>query len=228
MALIYEMAVEERPREKLRRLGAEQLSEVELIAILLRTGKQGRSVLDVARDVHQDVLGSNWGHSPRFEWRDFTSVSGIGVDKAVTLSAAIELGRRVEQYRYEAEHHDFSSPEAVANYFFPRLRDLAHEEVHSCLLNAKNILLRSTRISSGGINSSIVDVRMLMKEAIRWDAVNMIMVHNHPSGNPDPSREDIEITRRVAEAGRVLNIHLLDHIIIGNDIFVSLKRKGYV
>lgn len=227
MARIADLTAAERPRERLQQWGAEQLSDVDLLAILLRTGRKDHSVLDVAREVYEEVLAQNISQSGMSSWRDFLVVKGVGTDKAVTLSAAIELGRRVAaRERSRRDRVNMSKPEAVRDYFMHHLRDKQHEEVHVCFLDTKNGLIRTQLLSQGGMNSSVVDVRLLMKEALRWNAVSMILVHNHPSGNPEPSRDDIALTRRLADAGLIMDIRLLDHVIIGDGEFTSMKRRG--
>lgn len=226
MTKMTDLAEQERPREKLRRIGPEYLTDVELLAILLRTGRKGQSVMEMARIVYDEILERRIDRTGMVHWRDWMDVSGIGADKASTLAAAIELGRRIEERKILRDDRiRMNTPETVSAYFMPRLGHLNHEEVHICFLSMKNHLIRTWNVSRGGMDASIVDVRLLMKEALRWDAVGMILVHNHPSGSPEPSTEDIELTKRIAKAGEVMDIHLLDHIIIGDGKFISMKRE---
>lgn len=224
--LLRELTEEERPREKLEKFGPEHLTEVELIAILLRTGRTGRSALDLAREMHEILFRQKLDTYGRLQWKDFTEIKGIGKAKAITLTAAIELGRRVLMQQAKRTGANFNNPERVANYFFPRLQQLECEKLFCCYLNVKNNLICDVEISHGGISNSIADVRMIMAEALRWRAAAMILVHNHPSGNPDPSEEDVVMTRRIAEAAEIMDVQLLDHIIIGDGIFYSFRRQG--
>lgn len=226
MVMIREMAESERPREKLLRYGAEHLTDTELVAILLRSGTAGRSVLEMAREVHETLFAAEIGGYGNAHWRDLTEIKGIGRDKAATLCAAVEFGKRLTQRQLVGSQPNFGSAQVVADYFMQRLRFLDHEELHVCYLNIKNRLLHEQCISHGGMSSSIADPRLIMREALRWRATAMILVHNHPSGDPAPSPEDVELTRRLVQAGEILEIRVLDHIVIGDGIFASLHREG--
>ena len=221
--MIREMTEEERPREKLLNHGVQALNEVELIAILLRTGRAGHSVLDMAREVHRKILYETLNHCSDFAWSDFTEIKGIGKDKAATLCAALELGRRAILRRRTWQKEDFGRPELVAEYFYPRLSHLKHEELHACYLDNRNRLIQDIRLSSGGLDGSIVDMRSLFAPALRLGATGIILVHNHPSGDPSPSSADVRMTREIADVARPLGITLHDHIIIGKAGHASLK-----
>lgn len=226
MATIREMAAADRPREKLLQHGAEYLTDTELVAILLRSGTAGRSVLEMAREVHETLFAAEIGGYGNVHWRDLTEIKGIGRDKAATLCAAVEFGKRLTRRQITSQQPNFGNAQTVADYFMQRLRFLDHEELHVCYLNIKNRLLHEQRLSHGGMSSSIADPRLIMREALRWRATALILVHNHPSGDPTPSPEDVELTRCLVRAGEILDVQVLDHIVIGDGVFASLHREG--
>ena len=226
--MIREMAEKERPREKLLHHGVQALHDVELIAILLRTGRAGHSVLDMAREVHRKILYGSLHHCSDLTWADFTEIKGIGKDKAATLCAALELGRRVMSQRRVWQKEDFGRPELVAEYFYPRLSHLKHEELYACYLDNRNRLIQDIRLSSGGVDASIMDMRSLFAPALRLGATGIILVHNHPSGDPRPSEADQKVTQRAVRAAQTLDLRLLDHIVIGEGRYISMKRESIV
>lgn len=221
----------EQPRERLRNLGAAVLSDAELLAILLRTGTRSRDVLAVARDllhafssrVTEDRLIDIAGRS----LTELETIDGIGPVKAVTLAAAFELGNRVIARSF-SERPVIGNPQNVAGYFIPRFRALKKEEFHVVLLNTAGRIIRYDRVSEGTLNSSIVHPRDVFRAAIIEGAASIIGLHNHPSGNPEPSREDLVITRQLVEAGNLLGIPLRDHIIIAGEEFTSLAERGVI
>jgi DNA repair protein RadC len=213
----------ERPREKMLRRGAAALSDAELLAILLRSGTGRSTALDMARDIlmQEHSLRAIGGRSAE----ELMRVRGIGEAKAVELLAAFEVGRRVEA----AEAGDkpvIRSPEDAARLMIPVLREQTVEHFHVLILDAMNRLKVGVRVTSGTLNASLVHPREVFKPAIDHRAASIIVVHNHPSGNPEPSREDIEITRQLVEAGKVVGIPLHDHIIVAGDRYTSLAERG--
>ncbi|CEE02180.1 UPF0758 protein [Caldibacillus thermoamylovorans] len=158
---------------------------------------------------------------------ELTKIKGVGEAKAIQLLAAIELGKRIANMKNE-ERYVIHSPEDGANYVMEEMRFLTQEHFVCLFLNTKNEVIHKQTIFIGSLNASIVHPRELFKEAFRRSAASMICLHNHPSGNPEPSREDIEVTRRLVECGRILGVDVLDHIIIGDKRYVSLKEKGYL
>ncbi|MDT8859522.1 DNA repair protein RadC [Alkalihalobacillus sp. MEB130] len=223
--LIRDVPVRERPRERLLQEGAQALTNQEIIAILLRSGTKKESVLQVAQHLLAKFDGLLLLKDAAIE--ELRSINGIGEAKAVELAAAIELGRRIHNVQTD-ERYVIRSPEDVSNFVMEDMRFL-HQEHFDCLyLNTKNQVLIRKTIFIGSLNASIVHPREVFKEAFRRSAASIICLHNHPSGDPTPSREDIEVTKRLAESGKVLGIELLDHIIIGDRKFVSLKEQGYV
>ncbi len=213
----------ERPRERLRNHGASHLSNAELIAILLRTGLEGESALNMAARVL-----AKFGGLPgiaRATFGELASERGIGEAKASQLLAALELGRRLVSAHPESRAV-ITSPQHVANLLQGEMGLLDEEHLRVLLLNTKNQLLGITEIYIGNVNSSVVRAGEVFRPAVRENCPAIIVVHNHPSGDPAPSPEDIRITAQLIEAGKLLDIELLDHIILGQQQFSSLKEKG--
>ena len=219
---IKEWPEAERPREKLVRSGPESLSEAELLAILLRVGSRGVTALDLAKKLLSSC--SNLRQIGRMTVSDLEAW-GLGRARAATIAAAFELIRRYESVT-ETERPVFRSPEDVVTRFGPRLRDLHHEEFWVLLLSSSNQLLREVRVSSGTLNSSLVHPRECFAEAIKHHAASVLFLHNHPSGNPEPSQEDLAVTRQLVDAGKILGIPVHDHVIITHGRFASLAERG--
>jgi DNA repair protein radC len=213
------------PREKFIALGPEAMALEELLAILLRTGRKGASVLEVAHDVveRMDHVVGGLNNATVETLRE---IEGIGQDKAVTICAAIELGRRLGQMKVKQDWADFSTPEAAANYMMERLRHKREEHFYVLLLTVKNKLIKPVLISKGGLTSSTAEQRAVFRQAIDANAAAMILMHNHPSGDPTESSDDVRVTKIFARAGEVMGIPVLDHIIIGDGMYVSLLEKG--
>ena len=221
--MVRDLPKEERPREKLIQRGAASLSDTELLAILLRTGTSSVSVLHLAEEVltkYQDRgLVSIMNISPQ----EIASVHGVGLAKAATIVAAVELGRRLST-RAAQKLEKIEGPEDVARYASPLLRFEQKEHFLVMLLDVRNRVLAMPTISIGSLTASVAHPREIFREAIRYSAANMILIHNHPSGDPTPSREDIQITKQMMKAGEIMGIPVLDHIIIAGDGFLSLKE----
>ncbi|MCB0746777.1 MAG: DNA repair protein RadC [Ignavibacteriales bacterium] len=222
MLKVKDLPFDDRPREKLILRGAQSLSAAELIAILLRTGTKGQSVIEVAQTLLQndklEILASKSVEA-------FTKSNGIGKDKAATLVAAFELARRIKFQDKWFSANKITSPEDLAEIFIPILRDEIKEKFIVVCLNTSNQIIKFEEISIGNLNSSIVHPREVFKVAIDNNSANIFLVHNHPSGNTEPSREDISITKRLVEAGKILDIKVLDHIIIAGDNFTSFVER---
>lgn len=222
---ITDWPADERPREKLLRYGPQTLSDAELLAIIIRVGSGECTAVDIARRIltRHRSLRAVAALSPQ----ELMRLRGIGVAKAVELIAAFEIGRRVESSPDEARFL-IRSPEDVAELVLPQLRDL-HNEVFVVLhLDSKNGLKHQQRLSVGTLNASLVHPREVYKSAIDHLAASIIVVHNHPSGNHEPSNEDIEITRQLAEAGKIVGIPLHDHVIIAGKGYTSLAERGLI
>lgn len=223
--MMKDLPTEERPREKLMKRGAQSLSNAELLAILLRTGTQEESVMRVAERIliesGEDGL-SGLAHS---SIESLMKRKGVGEAKAVTIAAALELGKRVAAGESQKRVIIHSSDD-VAKYMMPRLRYCDREHFYVVLLNTKNHVITAPLISVGTLSESLVHPRELFKEAVNHSASSVILVHNHPSGDPSPSREDILLTKRIAEGGKLLDIQVLDHVIIGDNTYISLREQG--
>ncbi len=220
---IKELPAYLRPRERLVREGPESLSEVELLAIVLRSGTSQVSALDLAQ-----VLLSRFGGLRgllEVSAQELGRVHGMGVAKAAQVKAALELGRR-GAILSGLNGPAIKSPQDVAALMMHELRHLDREHFCVLLLNTKNHVLYRETVAIGTLNSSTVHPRELFKTAVRRSAAAVILVHNHPSGDPTPSREDVELTARLREAGRILGIEVLDHVVIGDNKYVSLKAEG--
>lgn len=220
---IREWRHDERPRERLLAHGAQSLSDAELLAILIAKGVRGFSALDAARLV-LETLGTLSEISAR-DVSQLATIKGIGKVKAITLVAAFELSRRIESAPFQSKQV-IRSPQDVAGYYIPKLRGMMKETFRVLLLNSANQVFRDVLVSEGSLNASIVHPREVFRTAITESANAMILMHNHPSGNTEPSREDIAITKQLVEAGKLVDIKVLDHIIIAGEQYTSLNEKG--
>jgi DNA repair protein RadC len=220
---IKDMDEEERPRERLARLGPQSLSTAELLAILLRVGVVGETSVQVGQRLLQTFGGIAGLH--RASFAELSNQKGVKLAKAAQIKAAIELGRRLVQESPE-ERPSVHSPAEAAELVQYEMSALEQEELRVLLLDTRNHLLHIETVYRGSVNSSQVRVAEVFKAAIRRNAPNLIVIHNHPSGDPTPSPDDIAITRLIAQAGEILDVKLLDHIIIGSGRFVSLKERG--
>lgn len=223
--LIKDFPQDERPRERFVQNGPQSLSNHELIAILLRTGTKEESVLQLSNRLLTQFEGLRLLKDASLD--EITAIKGIGAAKAIQLLSAVEIGRRISNLAYD-DRYIIRSPEDGANYVMNDMRFLSQEHFVCLYLNTKNQVLHKQTIFIGSLNASIVHPREVFKEAFRRSAASIICIHNHPSGDPTPSREDIEVTKRLAEAGKIIGIDVLDHLIIGENKFVSLKEKGYL
>ncbi|PGL73329.1 DNA repair protein RadC [Bacillus sp. AFS055030] len=223
--LIKDFPKDERPRERLLKFGPSSLTNQELLAILLRTGTKNESVLKVSNELLLKFDGLRLLMNASVE--EISNIKGIGEAKAVQLFAAFELGKRINRLQYD-KRFSIKSPDDCAKFMMDEMRFLEQEHFVCLYLNTKNQVIARETIFKGSLNASIVHPREVFKEAFRRSASSIICLHNHPSGDPTPSREDIEVTKRLVECGKIIGIELLDHIIIGEHKYVSLKEKGYV
>lgn len=213
----------ERPRERLLQEGPQHLSEAELLGILLGKGTRKKTSIDLARellDQHESLL-KLFSRSPS----ELMKIKGIGSAKAAVLSAAFELVRRIES-RADTPKPSFKRSADVATHYIPVMRDLRKEVFKVLLLNRANRLLKDLTISEGTLDASIVHPRDVFREALLEPAAGVILIHNHPSGNPAPSEEDLRITKQLIEAGRLLGIKVYDHIIVAGETYRSLADEG--
>ena len=218
------MEQEELPRERLILFGAGALASRELLAILLRTGIKGKGVLELADEVLEKIGGLEG--VGKMEPETILEIRGIGRDKAIIICAAMELGRRLSERKVRKSYEDFSLPRAVAEYVMDRLRDERQEHFQVAMLDVKNRLLGISNIASGGLSEVYVEVRQVFQEAMKKNAASIILLHNHPSGESSPSVEDKRLTERMVEAGKLMGIPVLDHIIVGDGEYVSFREWG--
>jgi DNA repair protein RadC len=225
-ATVKEWPENERPREKLLNHGPETLTEAELLAILLRTGSAKENVIDMAKTLfreHGESLSALAARNAKE-----MQAHGLGMAKAITIVAAFELGRRKEAEQKDQKRQQVRSSKDIVKLFAPLMRDLQYEVFKVILLDSASKILRSRDISKGILNSSLVHPREVFKYAVMEAAASIIVLHNHPSGNPDPSAEDRSITRQLVEAGKTMWIPVVDHIIIAGNEFTSFADKGWL
>jgi DNA repair protein RadC len=221
--MIRDMASHDRPRERLLHVGAKAVSTAELLAIILRTGVGGENVLRLAERLlttFKDLPGLS-----RATPAELMQVKGVGPAKAVEIKAALEIGRRLMATAPE-EKSRVTSPTDAANLLMSEMTFLEKEHLRLILMDTRNRVLGTPTIYVGSLNSSVIRIGELFRAAIKENAAAFIVAHNHPSGDPSPSPEDIHVTRQIVQAGQVLDIDVLDHIIIGRQRFVSLKERG--
>ncbi len=217
---IKDMPRQNRPRERFVEKGAGALSDSELMAIILRTGTKGENVVDVS-----NRLISEYGLDKLFECSltELQKIKGIGPSKAMQLLAMAELGKRHAQSKHPIKR--ITQAKDVFDLFHERLKDEKQEHFYVILLSTKNHILSEHLVSKGVLDATILEPREVFRPAIKAAASRIILVHNHPSGDPSPSDEDVEVTRRLIDAGKMINIQVLDHVIVGRDYF-SLKEKA--
>ncbi len=223
---ITQWAEEDRPREKLMNLGAETLSNAELLAILIGSGSPRESAVELMKRVLSDCK-NNLNTLGKLSITDLTSYNGIGEAKAITILAACELGKR-RQVADILKRPTLNSANAIYNYMRPKMQDKDVEEAWILLMNQKLDLIEAKCISHGGITGTAIDVRIILKEALLKNATAIALCHNHPSGNPSPSREDDNITTSVKKAADTMCIYFVDHVIVANQRFYSYREEGKI
>lgn len=223
--MVRDLPPEERPREKLLSYGPGALSNAELLAVLLRNGTREKSVLRVAEEILAHIKERGLSAMTHISVVELAKIDGVGKVKAATLQAAVELGRRLATQQ-AAKIEIIHGPEDVAKYAMPRYRFEQKEHFAVLLLNTKNHVIGMPEISVGSLSASVVHPREVFRAAIDYAAASMILLHNHPSGDPTPSREDISVTSRLVKAGKVMDIPVLDHVVLGKERFASFKEKG--
>jgi DNA repair protein RadC len=220
---ITDLAETERPRERLARLGPQALNDAELLAILLRVGVKGENAVQVGQRLLSDLGGISGLHRAGYE--EVCDQHGIGPAKAAQIKAAIELGRRLTVQAPE-ERLAIHSPAEAAELVRYEMSALEQEELRVLLLDTRNHVLHIETVYRGSLNSSQIRVGELFRPAIRRNAAALIVIHNHPSGDPTPSPDDAAVTRAIVPAGKLLDIDVLDHLVIGRGRYVSLKERG--
>ncbi len=221
---ITDWAVEDRPRERLWNKGPSSLSDAELLAILIGSGTRNSSALDLARELLA-LAGNSLGQLGRLSAGEIRKIRGMGEAKAVTIAAALELGRR-RKMAEAAENPQIRSSSDVFSIVSPLMEDLTHEEFWILFLNRANRVTGRMKISQGGVSGTVTDVRIVMKKAIETLASGLVICHNHPSGNTSPSDSDIRITQKIKEAGALMDIQLLDHLIVAGTDYYSFADNG--
>lgn len=219
---ITDLQLSERPRERLEKQGASALSQAELLAILIRVGVKGENALEVAQRILDRFKGLRGLQSASF--LELSRERGIGKAKAAQIQAAIELGNRLSK-EHPLERVTINSPEEAANLIRYEMAGLDHEEIWSMLLDTRNKLIEIKHVYVGSLNSAFARTAEIFKPAILANAAGIILAHNHPSGESNPSPEDIAMTRNLVQAGRMLDIDLVDHLVIAADEFTSLKER---
>lgn len=218
------LAEDDRPREKFLLKGKSALSDSELLAIIMSSGSREESAVELARRILESV-GNNWHNLSLLNIQDLIKFKGIGEAKAISISAALEIGRRKASQEVPEKVQVANSNDAF-RVFHPLLADLATEEFWVIFLNQNNKILGKSQLSTGGINFSLVDLRVLFKLALEFSCSAIMIAHNHPSGNLKPSEADNKITKQISEAGKILNIQLLDHLIITQKTYFSFADEN--
>ena len=223
---ITDWAVEDRPREKLYQKGTSSLSDAELLAILIGSGTRNKSAVDLGREM-LSLVSNNLNSLGKLGISDLTKINGIGQARAITIAAALELGRR-RKLAELPENPQIKCSRDVFDLISPLLSDLPHEEFWILFLNRSNKVINRMRLSQGGISGTVTDVRMIMKKAVEYLSSGIIVCHNHPSGNLNPSESDSKITEKIKKAGTILDIQLLDHLIICDKDYYSFADNGLI
>lgn len=223
--MLRDIPQEQRPRERMLHHGAGALSHAELLAILLRTGTRQESAIHVAQRILSEAGGLR--SLVDFSIEELVQIKGVGPAKAVQLKAGIELGQRLSQSKLPSSP-TIRSPRDAADLLMEQLRYLQKEHFVCLFLNTKNHVIAQETLSMGSLNAAIVHPREVFRAAIKCSSASLICAHNHPSGDPTPSPEDIKLTKRLLEAGDIVGIEVLDHVVIGDGKFVSLKEQGFI
>ncbi|AZI67979.1 JAB domain-containing protein [Kaistella daneshvariae] len=218
------LAEDDRPREKFLLKGKNSLSDAELLAIIMGSGNREDSAVQLARKI-LDSVGNNWHNLSLLQISDLMKFKGVGEAKAISIATALEIGRR-RAAQEVPEKIQITNSQETYKVLAPFLADLQTEEFWVVFLNQNNRIIGKSRLSSGGINQSVVDIRILFKNALEHFATGIIVAHNHPSGNLKPSQEDLKITKQIAEAGKILNIQLLDHLIVAQNSYLSFADEN--
>lgn len=218
-----EVPYDERPREKAMKYGIQSLSNTEILAIILRTGSKEKNVLEVSQKLLYQI--DKISNLKNITINELTNIKGIGKTKAITILASIELGMRI--IRNDNELKTYTTPRQVFEYLYPKVKLLNKECLYALYLNTRGGLIQEVLITQGTVNSSLVDGKDIFKWALKLSATAIILVHNHPSGDPTPSIQDIKSTEKLVQMSKMMDVIILDHIIIGNDYY-SMKEESKV
>jgi len=222
---VRDLPRQERPRERLQKFGPEALSAQELLALVIGRGISKKSVMSIAQELL--VKFGNVKAISQATIEELSQIKGIGLAKAAQIKACFELGKR-EELEPELKNFDIKDPEAVVKAIRASIRDEAKEHFKLILLNPRNKIIGISTISIGILNASLVHPREVFKDAITHSAASVVLAHNHPSGDPEPSEDDLKITRKLVDSGKILGIEVIDHIIIGKNNFCSYKERGLI
>jgi DNA repair protein RadC len=222
---VHDLPRQERPRERLQKFGPEALSAQELLALVIGRGIPKKSVMNIAQELL--VKFGNVKAISQATIEELSQIKGIGLAKAAQIKACFELGRR-EELEPELKNFDIKDPEAVIQAIRASIKDKAKEHFKLILLNPRNKIIGISTISVGTLNASLVHPREVFKDAIMHSAASVVLAHNHPSGDPEPSEDDLKITKKLVDSGKILGIEVLDHIVIGKNIFCSFKERGLI
>jgi DNA repair protein RadC len=220
---IKDWAPDDRPREKLHSKGPEALSNSELLAILLGSGTKTKSAIEVGKEVLA-LAADNLNALGKLSLKELMKVEGIGEARAITIAAALELGRR--RQASEVQKPKVTSSSDIAHYLRAQLRDKTHEVFVVAFLNRSNKIIHIETISEGGITATVVDTRIILKKALEQNAVSIVLCHNHPSGSLKPSKADEHLTEKIKQAALILDINLIDHVIVSEDGYYSFADEG--
>ncbi|MCR5737854.1 MAG: DNA repair protein RadC [Eubacterium sp.] len=223
MSSVKQLPKEERPYERCMEYGPEVLSDVELLSVILRTGTREQNVKELSEKILNSTAEGNLLSLMHLEKEQLQEIKGIGMVKASQLLCIAELAKRISMIRSEKQLR-FSMPESIANYYMERFRHLEQEHLYALFLDSKCSLIKEKHLTTGTVNQSLLSNREIFVEALKCNAVFFVLIHNHPSGDCTPSRADIESTRSLVEAGELMGIRLLDHIILGDQKYSSLKE----
>ena len=221
---ISRWSIEDRPTERLQRMGADALTDAELLAILIGSGTQQYSAVDIAKHV-LGKFSNNLNTLGKARFDQFEDIEGVGTQTACKIMAAVELGKRRQAATAELRP-DMATATRIYNYMLPKMQDLATEEFHILLMNQNYRLIKSVKISQGGITETSADIRIMMREAVLNNATILAACHNHPSGRVTPSRADDELTQTIQKACQVMRIHFLDHVIVTDGAYYSYHEQG--
>lgn len=221
---ISRWSIEDRPTERLQRMGADALTDAELLAILIGSGTQQHSAVDIAKHV-LGKFSNNLNTLGKARFDQFEDIEGVGTQTACKIMAAVELGKRRQVTTAELRP-DMATATRIYNYMLPKMQDLATEEFHILLMNQNYRLIKSVKISQGGITETSADIRIMMREAVLNNATILAACHNHPSGRVTPSRADDELTQTIKKACQVMRIHFLDHVIVTDGAYYSYHEQG--
>lgn len=223
---INKWAEDDRPREKMMNKGAQALSDAELLAILIGSGNRDESAVELMKRV-LSACGNNLNTLAKWQQKDYQLFKGIGEAKSIAIMAALEIGRRRKQHEVRQKTQIKNSKD-VYEVYHSMMCDLCNEEFWALLLNNNSRIISNIKINSGGIDNVYIDVRDVLREALLQRATRIVIAHNHPSGNTQPSKSDIEITKKIAQSAEIMNIKLLDHIIVCEDKYYSFADEGLI